>query len=412
MTARQPPRAPGPAPSRGLRWVVLVLVGALLTGACTGGPGVDPTVVAGSESRVSSASAPAFAGPDSSSLDSARLLPQADTPAERQIDQAVVAALQARFATAGYRQLRSVVVLAEGRTVFEGYYQGDQFDYHHVWSVTKSVVSTLIGIAIARGELEGVKQTLEQLLPDDAPGMSPEVAGTTLGQVLTMTAGLRTDDPGALPTATRDWVAAILTEPYSAPGQGFHYSNAGSHLLSAILVQATGRSTLDYAREVLFDPLGIPSVPAFEPTLTGEDWESFGEAFDSADFAWPVDPQGIHTGGWGLRLRAQDLAKIGLLYLGNGRWQDQQVVPEAWVREATRAQVDTVDGYTPSYGYQWWVTTADKDAAYAALGTGGQVLEVVPSRDLVVVFQFHGAGGGLGRMLPLVDTLIAPAYQP
>lgn len=355
----------------------------------------------------------ASAGPDASPLDSAWLLPEAETAADRRIDGAVVADLEERFATAGYRDLRSVVVLADGRTVLERYYGGgDQSDYHHIWSVTKSVVSTLVGIAIARGELEGVEQTLDQLLPDYAPGMFREVAGTTLGQVLTMTAGFRTDDPGALPTPVEDWVADVLTGLYSAPGQGFHYSNAGSHLLSAILVRATGRSTLDYAREVLFDPLGIPSLPAFEPTLNGEDWQSFGQAFESADFAWPVDPQGVHTGGWGLRLRARDLAKIGLLYLGNGRWQDQQVVPAGWVREATRAQVDTRDGYTPSYGYQWWVTTADGDAAYAALGTGGQVLEVVPSRDLVVVFQFDGAGGGLGRLIPVVDTLIAPAYQP
>lgn len=414
MTTRPPPGGlrPGPAVSRGTRWVAAVLGGALLAGACTGGREADSTAVAGSGSRVPSTSARAPDGPESSPRDLPLLLPEADTPAERKVDQAVGAALEARFATPGYRQLRSALVLADGRTVFERYYDSDPADYHHIWSVTKSVLSTLVGIAIGRGELEGVEQTLDRLLPDHASAMSPAVAGTTLSQVLTMTGGLRTDDPGALPTPTDDWVAAILSEPYSAPGRGFHYSNAGSHLLSAILVEATGRSTLDYAREVLLDPLGIPSTPAYAPTLTGEDWESFGEEFDSADFAWPVDPQGVHTGGWGLRLRAQDLAKIGLLYLGGGRWQDQQVVPEDWVREATRAQVAAVDGYTPSYGYQWWITTADGDAAYAALGTGGQVLEVVPNRDLVAVFQFDGSGGGLGRMLPVVDTLIAPAYRP
>jgi CubicO group peptidase (beta-lactamase class C family) len=400
----------GAARSAGLRWVTAALVGSLLTGACTSGPGVDPPGAAGSASGVPSASAQS-PGPGSTPAESAQLLPEASTPAERQIDQEVAGALEARFATPGYRQLRSVVVLADGRTVLERYYQSGPSDYHHVWSVTKSVMSTLVGIAIAQGKLLGVKQTLEELLPAYAGTMPSAVAGTTLEQVLTMTGGFG-DDPGQRPTPVADWVAEILREPYSRPGEGFHYSNGGSHLLSAILVQATGMSTLDYAREVLFDPLGIPSTPAYEPVATGEDWKSFDESFETADFAWAVDPQGVHIAPWGLRLRALDLAKIGLLYLNEGRWQDRQVVPEDWIREATTAQVETGGGYTPMYGYQWWVTTADGVPAYAALGSGGQVIAVVPSRGLVVVFQFDGAGGGLGRMLPIVDTLIAPAYQP
>ncbi len=396
---------------RRLAWVIAVVVGSLLAGACTNGRGVDATESEGSSNGVGqTASAQAPAGPESASADLVPLLPAAATSADRQVDQEVAAALEARFATQGYRQLRSALVLADGRTVLERYYPSGQSDYHHVWSVTKSVVSTLIGIAIAQGKLQGVEQTLEELLPAHAPTMPPAVAGTTLEQVLTMTGGFG-GDPGQLPTPVTDWVAEILSKPYSKPGQGFHYANGGSHLLSAILVQATGMSTLDYAREVLFDPLGIPTTPAAQPTATVEDWEAFDESFEAADFAWAVDPQGIHTAPYGLRLRAQDLAKIGLLYLKKGRWQDQQLVPEDWVREATRAQVDTGGGYSPEYGYQWWVTTADGAPAYAALGSGGQVLEVVPSRDLVVVFQFDGAAGGLGRMLPLVETLIAPAYK-
>ena len=385
-----------------------VLIGSLLASACTSGPDVAPTGAAG-PSGGPSASAQS---PGSTPPESTLLLPEASTPAERKIDQEVSSALEARFATPGYRLLRSVLVLADGRTVLEQYYPSGQSDYHHAWSVTKSVVSTLIGIAIAQGKLQGVEQTLEELLPAQARTMPSAVAGTTLEQVLTMTGGFGAD-PGQRPNPVTDWVAEILSEPYSKPGEGFHYANGGSHLLSAILVQATGMSTLDYAREELFDPLGIPSTPAYEPAATGEDWESFDESFEAADFAWAVDPQGIHIAPYGLRLRAQDLAKIGLLYLNKGRWQDQQLVPEDWVSEATRAQVDTGGGqYTTAYGYQWWVTTSDGAPAYAALGSGGQVLEVVPSRDLVVVFQFDDAGEGLGRMLPVVDSLISPAYKP
>lgn len=387
---------------KGFCWVVSALVISLLASACTSGPGGDPTGSSGSLGSL-----------EQSGSASARL-PPASSPAERQVDQKVAAALQARLESPDYRQLRSALVLADGRTVLERYYQSGPADYHHVWSVTKSVVSTLIGIAIARGELRGVEQTLAELLPAYAPTMSPAVAGTTLEQILTMTGGFDTQNPDNLVRPVTDWVAEILAAPYSAPGKGFHYANAGAHLLSAIVVQATGMSTMDYAREVLFDPLGIPTRPAYQPTVGDQSWDSF----EAAGFAWPVDPQAINTGGWGLRLRARDLATIGLVYLNNGRWKGQQVVPEDWVREATRAQVATAGlQYTTEYGYLWWVTTADGVPAYAALGigdSGGQILEVVPSLNLVVVLQSDASGhsDAIAPMLDVVDSLIAPAYKP
>ena len=337
MTTRQ---ARDGSYSSGLRWVTALLVGSLLTSACTSDPGVNPTgsgvISSGVEQITPAAQTPA--GPASTPPDSTLLLPAASTPAELQVDQDVAAALEARFGTPGYRALRSVLVLADGRTVLERYYQSDQSDYHHIFSVTKSVISTLIGIAIGQGKLQGVDQTLAELLPAYASSMSPAVAATTLEQVLTMTGGFHTNDPGRLPTEVRDWVAKILADSYSPPGVGFHYSDAGSHLLSAILAQATGMPTLDYARAVLFDPLGIPSVQLAHPGDPDASWESF----EAADFAWAFDPQGVNIGGWGLRLRARDMAKIGLLYLNGGRWQGQQVVPADWVRPDSRQELNLI----------------------------------------------------------------------
>ena len=238
--------------------------------------------------------------------------------------------------------------------------------------------------------------------------MPSAVKAITLRQVLTMTAGLPPDPPD-LPAfaASGDWVATILREGTQQPaGQGFAYSSAGSHLLSAILRQATGRSTLDYARAKLFTPLGINTLPAVEPVAR----EESRLAYDRARFAWPTDPQGNHVGFTFLKLTARDMDKLGQLWLNKGRWAGRQLASAAWVTESTTSQVDTHS--TPEqYGYQWWVTTADSHRAYAAMGYGGQLIEVVPDLDLVTVVASTDAIGAAGPevYLDLVSSYIAPA---
>ena len=106
-------------------------------------------------------------------------------------------------------------------------------------------------------------------------------------------------------------------------------------------------------------------------------------AHEKAGFAWPVDPQGVNTGWWGLKLQPRDMVKLGQLFLADGLWEGQQVVPADWVDQATTQHVDVDDKY--GYGYQWWTGTADESVAFQAIGYGGQLIEVVPDRHLVVV---------------------------
>jgi CubicO group peptidase (beta-lactamase class C family) len=169
--------------------------------------------------------------------------------------------------TGGFDHIRAILVTVDSRQVFERYYHSSVATTGNVFSVTKSVMSMLIGIALDERHLRSIDQTLAELLPAYAPRMPPQVKSVTLRQVLTMTGGLPADPPD-LPgfVTTGDWVAAILREGTQEPlGESFVYSSAGSHLLSAVLKQATGRSTLDYAREKLFTPLGITTIPAAEP---------------------------------------------------------------------------------------------------------------------------------------------------
>ena len=169
----------------------------------------------------------------------------------------------------------------------------------------------------------------------------------------------------------------ILANPEGPPGQGFEYSNRTSHLLAAIVGQAAGISPLDYARKRLFGPLGIDSTPAWTEVVG----RGGIEAYESSGFAWPKDPQGINTGWALLKLRSRDMVKLGQLFLDGGRWEGQQIVPQEWVEEATAQQIDAGD---LGYGYQWWTGDVDGAMSFQAWGAGGQVIVVVPSRDLVV----------------------------
>jgi CubicO group peptidase (beta-lactamase class C family) len=321
--------------------------------------------------------------------------------------------------TAGvYEDLRAVLVLVGGRPLVERYYDSSAEATSNVASVTKSVMSILVGIALDEGVLGSVDQTLSELLPEYAAIMAPDVAGITLGQVLTMTAGLP-EDPRAPATTphylAEDWVAAILSGGLEQPpGEGFAYASAGSHLLSAILVEATGRSVLDYARDKLFNPLGISTDPAAEPLAVEENLP----VYEAASFAWPVDPQGVHLGDAFLKISAPDMAKIGQLMLDDGRWDAKQIVPAQWVTESTRAHVST-GGYGiggDDYGYHWWVTTADGHDAFAAVGFGGQLIEVVPDLALVVVVSCTIPEGNVhldaSTFRGLVNAVVAPAIAP
>lgn len=318
---------------------------------------------------------------------------------------------------ADYSGLRAVIVLVDGATVLEQYYGCSRDDAHDLQSVTKSVLATLVGIAVGEGSLR-LDDRLATLLPAYAGSMTRATSRATLRQVLTMTAGFpdRFEGLDSEFVHSRDWVREILASADSPPGERFVYANESAHLVSAILEEATGEPVLAYARSRLFEPLGIVTEPAstsaFRPgRLAG---------YARSGVAWPVDPQGHATGYSWLRLRPTDLARIGQLYLDEGRWDGRQVVPAAWVRAATvnASELPVRSANGRGYGYLWWVRTVQREAAYAALGYGGQVVEVVPSLRLVVVtavdLDYQDAtdqGVSTSLMTSFVESVVAPAVR-
>lgn len=193
----------------------------------------------------------------------------------------------------------STLVVRHGYIVFEKYYRGDADLHYEVASVTKSFTSALIGIALDKGVLRSLDQKVLDFFPEiPVAELSPHVADLTLRHILTMTAGFNwtEETPWSWPQS-EDWPSYILHIPMASdPGQAFTYNTPSIHLLSVILSKASGLSTLDFANQYLFKPMGI------EPSQ------------------WTTDPQGRNNGGRGLYLRARDMAKFGYLYLNNGQW--------------------------------------------------------------------------------------------
>jgi len=268
-------------------------------------------------------------------------------------------------------------------------------------SCTKSVISLLVGIALAEGLLPDIQAPLSVYFSDLLQTQSdPRKADLTLRHLLTMTDGLDWPEFGEwdcfAPMAyARNIPRFVLERPMvAAPGTVMNYNSGASHLLAAVLHQVTGGATLDFAEQRLFKPLGI------------------------RDYHWYLDAQGVPKGADGLRISTADMAKLGTLMLHDGCWAGRQVVPEAWVREATTPYMLTYEAIG-AYGYHWWVgslsgadprdTAADDRFAFA-LGYGGQVIAVLPTHRTVVVITSELYQNSL-RPLEILRTLIVPGLS-
>jgi len=284
----------------------------------------------------------------------------------------------------------SVMVIKDGYVVLDAYFPPfDEGETHNVYSCTKSVVSTLIGIAYEEGLIESLDQTLLEFFPGrTVENMSQWKEEITLRDMLTMSAGFDARDNwiyewewlGRLHDA-EDAVQYMLDlEVVHEPGTVFNYTNGVSHLLSCIVTETTGVSALDYAQEKLFEPLGITHVE------------------------WYADVMGRNWGYSRVYLEPRDMAKIGYLFLNEGEWDGKQIVSSEWVEDATSKHLDA-DILPPGYGYQWRVSP---NGYYSAAGYKGQFIHVVPDLDLIMVTTSRDAND-FNRIFDLLETFVIPA---
>jgi CubicO group peptidase (beta-lactamase class C family) len=256
---------------------------------------------------------------------------------------------------------------------------------HRVNSVTKSVVGSLLAIALKEGTLKSLDQPVLEFFPGrDFAAVDARKRALTPRSLLDMTSGIDWNEPlsDAPPWSmiymerSPDWVKYVLDHRMTAePGTAFDYNSGNTHLLSAILSKATGRSAADYARDKLFGPLGI------------------------ADVNWRRDPQGISTGGFGLYLQPRDMAKLGQLWLRGGVWEDRQLLPAEWTVQARKATVPMGLGPQLYYGNGFW--SLPKQDIFVAVGFDGQLIIMVPKLDIVAVVtgatRYSTATGAFSR---------------
>ncbi len=269
------------------------------------------------------------------------------------------------------KKLTSLIVMRNNKMVLEEYFNNHSPNsLNQIWSVTKSIMSFLIGKAIDEGHIQSVHDSIEKYLGDYFKLNiidKNKKRKITIEHLLTMTSGFKWVEIGQEKgkssfhkmTATRDWIKHILKTPMlNNPGTGFNYCSGNSHLLSAILQRTTGKSAFQYAMEKLFKPLGINKVK------------------------WDKDPQGRSIGALGLRLTSRDMVKIGLLYLNQGRWQGTPIISKQWIKKSTQGYA-SFNGW--KYGYKWWLISNAPYKIYSAIGSLGQFISVVPKLNMVIV---------------------------
>jgi CubicO group peptidase (beta-lactamase class C family) len=296
-------------------------------------------------------------------------------------------------AAAGIPRLHSLLVSWRGKLVLEHYASPRRSGLSNVKSVSKSIMSALVGIAIERKLLSGVHQPIAGFFPELRKDPDARKARITIEDLLTMRQGLEStsfDNYGAW-VGSRNWIKYVLDRPVlTEPGSTMEYSTGSTHLLSAILTKAARKSTWQFAQEALARPLGI--------TLA----------------RWARDPQGIFYGGNEMLLTPRQMVAFGELYLNEGRAKGRQIVPQSWVETSCDGRGRSRFNPDQLYGYGWWIRDFGGHEACFAWGYGGQYIFVFQDLDLVVVTTSATTAGDerRGHRRTIFDLLEAHIIGP
>jgi CubicO group peptidase (beta-lactamase class C family) len=291
-----------------------------------------------------------------------------------------------------YTRVDSILIIRDGRLVFEEYLNGwNRIRTHYIASCTKSVTSAVFGLAWDMGHITDLDESVFDSFPEYLALGDPLKDQIRLRHLLTMTAGFEWDqtppnhkDLVAMLNSS-DWIAYVLSRPMAAaPGERWNYCGGCTQLAAAVVERATGQHCSRLADRHLFGPMGI------------------------TDYEWRSHDSGLVNADHGLYMRSRDMAKLGLLYLNRGRWQGMQLISEDWVEVSTQEQVNV--SQNQGYGYQWWVMRERGIPYFMARGNGGQRIQVFPKLDMVAVFtqHYYDMGDPSERLLEAILSAVEP----
>ena len=291
-------------------------------------------------------------------------------------------------------EFHSFMILRHGKIIAEGWWNPYRSDLKHtMYSVSKSFTATAVGFAVTEKKLS-VDDKVISFFPNDLPDtVSPYLSELRVKDLLSMSVGMQPDPTAEIGSNYDNWVKAFLKTPIiNEPGTKFLYNSMGSYMLSAIVQKVTGKKVFDYLKPRLFQPLGI----------SGIDWE--------------YSPQGINTGGWGLRLKTEDMAKFGQLFLQKGIWNGKQVLSKQWIAEASTKKIDQdpnapqsrkdSSDWLQGYCYQMWRC---RNNGFRADGAMGQFIIILPDKDAVIAITSETRN--MQSEFNLVWKYIFPAFQ-
>lgn len=324
-----------------------------------------------------------------------------------------------------FGEIHSMLVYRHERLVYEEYFPGHEFKWdapyyygnyiqydqntlHGIMSCTKSVTSACINIAIEQGYIENVDQSIFDYLPDLQEFNSGRKSEITIEHLLTMTSGLEWNEWNAAHgtdandidrlyiQCSDDLLPCVLERSMVAdPGESFTYNGGGIIALGEILKNATGMDLIEFSKNNLFDPLGIDTL------------------------YWSTYPEGEVDAAGGILLRPRDMMKFGVLFLNGGTWNGQRIISEDWIEKSSeiynnniRINIPIEDSGRNGYGYTWWISEvgSDNDLMYRANGWGGQVIMVIPAKEMVVVFT-SGNWPSNSSLFSILEKYILPAAE-
>ena len=291
-------------------------------------------------------------------------------------------------------EFHSFMLLRHGKVIAEGWWNPYRADLKHtLYSCSKSFTATAIGFALQEKKVkldDKVVSFFPNYLPDT---VTAYLSDLTVKDALMMSDGQEPDPTGTVISRDSNWIRGFLSTPIlHDPGTTFLYNSLGTYMLSAIIQKVTGQSTLEYLKPRLFEPLGIK----------GMDWET--------------DLQGISTGGWGLRLKTEDMAKFAELFLQKGKWDGKQILPQGWAEEASTMKImqdpnapqskkDSSD-WLQGYCYQMWRC---RHNAFRGDGAFGQFMIVMPDQDAALAITAETAD--MQEEINLVWQYLLPAFK-